>query len=47
MENKIGSNPHNIKPSEILILPQTISHGLNASVKLKMLLTMYRVKNLM
>ena len=42
MEIKIGGNPYNVKAGEILLLPQNIPHGLKATVKSKMLLTMIK-----
>lgn len=42
MEIKIGGNPYNVKAGEILILPADIPHGLKATVKSKMLLTMIK-----
>jgi quercetin dioxygenase-like cupin family protein len=42
MEIKIGGNPYNVKAGEVLIMPPNISHGLKASVKSKMLLTMIK-----
>ena len=42
MEIKIGGNPHQVKAGEILILPPDVAHGLKATVKSKMLLTMIK-----
>ena len=42
MEIKIGGNPYNVKAGEILVMPPNIPHGLKASVKSKMLLTMIK-----
>jgi quercetin dioxygenase-like cupin family protein len=42
MEIKIGGNPYNVKAGEILLLPPNIPHGLKATVKSKMLLTMIK-----
>ncbi len=42
MEIKIGGNPCNVKTGEILIMPANIPHGLRATVKSKMLLTMIK-----
>lgn len=42
MEIKIGGNPYNLKAGEILIMPPNVSHGLKATVKAKMLLTMIK-----
>ncbi|MDP2365752.1 MAG: cupin domain-containing protein [Ignavibacteria bacterium] len=40
MEIKIGGNPYNVKSGEILLMPPNIPHGLKATVKTKMLITM-------
>src|ERR1035437_2011733 len=42
MEIKTGGNPHQVKAGEILILPRDVAHGLKATVKSKMLLTMIK-----
>jgi len=42
MEIRIGGNPHKVKAGEILILPPDVAHGLKATVKSKMLLTMIK-----
>ncbi len=42
MEITIGGNPYNTKAGEILVMPANIPHGLKASVKSKMLLTMIK-----
>ena len=42
MEIKIGENPYNIKAGEILVMPANIPHGLKATLKSKMLLTMIK-----
>ena len=42
MEIKIGGNPHQVKAGEILILPPDVAHGLKATVKSTMLLTMIK-----
>lgn len=42
MEIMIGGNPYNVKAGEILVLPADIPHGLKATVKSKMLLTMIK-----
>ena len=42
MEIKIGGNPYNVKAGEILVMPADIPHGLKATVKSKMLLTMIK-----
>jgi quercetin dioxygenase-like cupin family protein len=42
MEIKIGGNPYNVKAGEILVMPADIPHGLKATIKSKMLLTMIK-----
>lgn len=42
MEIKIGGKPHNVKAGEILVMPPNVPHGLVASRKSKMLLTMIK-----
>lgn len=42
MEIAIGGNPYNVKAGEILVMPPNIPHGLKATVKSKMLLTMIK-----
>jgi quercetin dioxygenase-like cupin family protein len=42
MEITIGGEPHIVKAGEILVMPPNISHGLAASQKAKMLLTMIK-----
>ena len=42
MEIKIGGNPYNVKAGEILVMPPNIPHGLKATIKSKMLLTMIK-----
>lgn len=42
MEIKIGGNPYNVKAGEILVMPPNVPHGLRASTKSKMLLTMIK-----
>ena len=42
MEIKIGGEPHNVKAGEILVMPADIPHGLKATLKSKMLLTMIK-----
>jgi quercetin dioxygenase-like cupin family protein len=42
MEIKIGGTPFNVKAGEILVMPADIPHGLKASSKSKMLLTMIK-----
>ena len=42
MEIRIGGNPYQVKAGEILILPPDVAHGLKATVKSKMLLTMIK-----
>ncbi len=42
MEITIGGKPYNVKAGEILVMPANIPHGLRASLKSKMLLTMIK-----
>lgn len=42
MEIKIGGTPYNVKAGEVLVMPANIPHGLKATVKSKMLLTMIK-----
>lgn len=42
MEISIGGNPFAVKAGEIIVMPANISHGLKATVKSKMLLTMIK-----
>ena len=42
MEIRIGGNPYIVKAGELLIIPPGIPHGLKATVKSKMLLTMIK-----
>ena len=42
MEIKIGGTPYNVKAGEILVMPADIPHGLKATTKSKMLLTMIK-----
>jgi quercetin dioxygenase-like cupin family protein len=42
MEIRIGGNPYNVKAGEILVMPPDVPHGLKATVKSKMLLTMIK-----
>lgn len=42
MKIKIGGNPYNVKAGEILVMPANIPHGLKATEKSKMLLTMIK-----
>jgi len=42
MEIKIGGKPFQVKSGEILVLPPDVPHGLKATVKSKMLLTMIK-----
>ena len=42
MEIKIGGKPYNVKAGEILVMPPNVPHGLKATVKSKMLLTMIK-----
>lgn len=42
MEITIGGNPFNVKEGEMIVMPPNIPHGLKATVKSKMLLTMIK-----
>lgn len=42
MEIKIAGNPYNVKAGEIIVMPPDVPHGLKATVKSKMLLTMIK-----
>ncbi len=42
MEITIGGNPYSVKAGEILVMPPNAPHGLKATVKSKMLLTMIK-----
>ena len=42
VEITIGGEPHNVKAGEILVMPADIPHGLKATLKSKMLLTMIK-----
>ena len=42
MEIKIGGNPYSVKAGEMLVMPANIPHGLKATLKSKMLLTMIK-----
>lgn len=42
MEIKINGEPHHVKAGEIIILPPNVAHGLTATVRSKMLLTMIK-----
>ena len=42
MEIKIGGNPYDIKAGEIIVMPPNIPHGLKATQKSKMILTMIK-----
>ena len=42
MEITIGGNPNNVKAGEMIAMPPNIPHGLRATVKSKMLLTMIK-----
>ena len=42
MEIRIGGNPYSVKAGEIIVMPPNVPHGLTASVKSKMLLTMIK-----
>ncbi|MDZ7624684.1 MAG: cupin domain-containing protein [Ignavibacteriaceae bacterium] len=42
MEIKIGGASYNVKEGEIIVMPANIPHGLKATMKSKMLLTMIK-----
>ena len=42
MEITIGGNPYNVKAGEIIVMPPNVPHGLKATFKSKMLLTMIK-----
>lgn len=42
MEITIGGNPYNVKAGEIIVMPPNVSHGLKATIKSKMLLSMIK-----
>jgi len=42
MEITIGEIPYNVKAGEIIAMPPNVPHGLKASLKSKMLLTMIK-----
>ena len=42
MEIRIAGNPYDVKAGEIIVMPPNIPHGLKATQKSKMLLTMIR-----
>jgi quercetin dioxygenase-like cupin family protein len=42
MEIRIGGTPYNVKAGEIIVMPANIPHGLKATEKSKMLLTMIK-----
>lgn len=42
MEITIGGKPYNLKAGEIIVMPPNVPHGLKASEKSKMLLTMIK-----
>jgi len=42
MEITIGGNPFNVGAGEMIVMPPNIPHGLKATVKSKMLLTMIK-----
>jgi len=42
MEIRIGGNPFNVKAGEIIVMPPNVPHGIKATVKSKMLLTMIK-----
>jgi quercetin dioxygenase-like cupin family protein len=42
MEIKIGGVPYNVKAGEMIVMPANVPHGLKATLKSKMLLTMIK-----
>lgn len=42
MEIKIGGNPYIVKVGEIIVMPPNVPHGLKATTKSKILLTMIK-----
>lgn len=42
MEIRIAGNPYDVKSGEIIVMPPNIPHGLKATQKSKMLLTMIK-----
>ena len=42
MEIKIDGTPYNVKAGEIIVMPPNVPHGLKATIKSKMLLTMIK-----
>jgi len=42
MEIRIGGNPYDVKAGEIIVMPPNIPHGLKATQKSKMILTMIK-----
>ena len=42
MEIRIGGNPYDVKAGEIIVLPSNVPHGLKATQKSKMILTMIK-----
>lgn len=42
MEIKIGGNFYNVKAGEIIVMPPNVPHGLKATQKSKMILTMIK-----
>lgn len=42
MEIRIGGNPYDVKAGEIIVMPPNVPHGLKATQKSKMILTMIK-----
>lgn len=42
MEIRIGGNPYNVIAGEIIVMPSNVPHGLKATQKSKMILTMIK-----
>jgi quercetin dioxygenase-like cupin family protein len=42
MEIRIDGKPHNVKTGEIIVMPPNVPHGLKATQKSKMMLTMIK-----
>ena len=42
MEIRIGGNSYNVKAGEIIVMPPNVPHGLKATQKSKMILTMIK-----
>lgn len=42
MEIRISGNPYNVKAGEIIVMPPNVPHGLKATQKSKMILTMIK-----